>query len=162
MFCTQTPDGMPQLCLGADGATTSFMEIVKLKRGGKRKSGSDQAIMKAYLTYHSKCFRREGGKDVNGAYVENEIIAAVAKQNGIIIQVAERRLEKLQFLTPQGTFMRIDEAEVEQTPFFLWCTGGHYQAIVRLCDVEVISTALSQASFKEGNVLSCDDIRTPQ
>jgi hypothetical protein len=97
---------------------------------------------------------------VNGAYVENEMIAAVAKQNGIIIKVALYSFEHLQILTPQGTFMRFDDEEVERSPFFLWCTGGHYQAIVRLSDVEVLDTALSKKSFTEANVLSCDDIRT--
>jgi hypothetical protein len=131
-----------------------------MKRHGKPKIGSDNAIMKAYITYRSKCFRKEGGKLVNGAYVENEMIAAVAKQNGIIIKVAARSFEHLQVLTPQGTFRRFDDEEVEQSPFFLWCTGGHYQAIVRLSDVEVLDTALSKVSFTEGTVLSCDDIRT--
>ena len=131
---------------------------MKGKRRGKK--GLDDAIMKAYIAYHSKCFRKEGGKQVNGTYVENEMIAAVAKQNGIIIKVAERRLEQLHVLTPQGTFMRLDEDEVEKSPFFLWCTGGHYQAIVRLSDVEALDTALLKVNFTERNVLSCADIST--
>ena len=130
------------------------------RKAASPKNLSDNIIVKNYIKYHSQCARNKDGKLVNGAYVENEMIAAVAKQNGIIIKVAARSFEHLQVLTPQGTFRRFDDEEVEQSPFFLWCTGGHYQAIVRLSDVEVLDTALSTYNFKQSNVLSCVDIRT--
>lgn len=157
--CTQAPEGRPHMCLGTDNETMSFLDMVKMKRKIVKK-GSDDAIMKAYIAYHSKCSRRQNGKLVNGAYVENEMIAAVAKQTGIIIKVAAHSVALLQIITPQGTYMQSDDHEAQASPFFLWCNGGHYQAIVPLSNLEVVNTALTKFSFIEGNALLCDDIRT--
>jgi hypothetical protein len=137
----------------------SFLEVVKNKTG-KAKKGTDATILKNYVTYHSKCARNEKGKKMNGAFVENEIIAVVAHQNNIIINVAEHMVSNLQVITPDATFMRFDAPNVEASPFLLWCNGGHYQAIVPLASMEVLSTALTQESFKIGNVLRSEDFRT--
>jgi hypothetical protein len=126
----------------------------------QKKKGTDDAILKQYITYHSLSSRMRSGKQTNGAYVENEIIAAVAMQNNIIIKVAAISSEQLQVLTPTGTFSRLDADDVQRSPFMLWCNGGHYQAIVPLSHVEVLDTALSTFRFISGNMLSCKDIRT--
>ena len=137
----------------------SFLEVVKMKTG-KPKRGTDATIIKNYVAYHSKCARIEQGRRVNGAFVENEIIAVVARQNNIIINVAEHMVSNFQVITPDATFMKFDAPNLESSPFLLWCNGGHYQAIVPLASMEVLSTALTQESFKIGNVLQSEDFRT--
>ena len=151
----QSADGQPELCLGSDGVTHSFLNFLASRRKGKI-----EAALKAYVAYNSNCARTTVGKRRNGAYVENEMIAAVAWQNGIIIIVAERMLSNLQVITSDGTFLPWDGDRAQSSPFFLWCTGGHYQAIVPLRNLEVLDTALSKPSFIDSNVLSCDDICT--
>ena len=96
---------------------------------------------------------------VSGAYVENEMITAVAHQNNLIINVAHALQPEMQVITPDGSFINFDDRRAEQSPFFLWCTGGHYQAILKLQDVEVVSSALSAPGFIHGNVLNYDKIR---
>lgn len=137
----------------------SFLEVVRMK-SGKAKKGTDAAILRNYVAYHSKCARIENGRKVNGAYVENEMIAVAARQNNITIVLAERLLPNLQVITPDATFIPFDAPNVESSPFLLWCNGGHYQAIVPLSNMEVLSTALTKESFKLGNVLRSEDFRT--
>ena len=99
---------------------------------------------------------------VSGAYVENEMITAVAHQNNLIINVAHALQPEMQVITPDGSFINFDDRRAEQSPFFLWCTGGHYQAILKLQDVEVLSSALLAPRYTLGQVLNSEDIRTPQ
>jgi hypothetical protein len=135
------------------------MECIRNKNR-RRKTGSDEQLLKRFVDYAQKCRRRVSGKWVNGAYVENEIIASVAHQNNIIISVAERMTAGLQVITPDGRYMALDDDNAQSSPFFLWCTGGHYQALVRLQDIQVLESALSNNSFIEGNLLNKEDIRT--
>ncbi len=120
---------------------------------------SDNAKLKSYVAYHRQCCRQENGRLVNGAYVENEMICAVSHQNNLIINVAHALQPEMQVITPDGSYMRFDDVRAERSPFFLWCTGGHYQAILKLQDVEVVSSALSAPGFIHGNVLNSDKIR---
>lgn len=99
---------------------------------------------------------------MSGAYVENEIICAVAHQNDIIITVAQALQPELQVVTPDGSFMSFHDDGADRTPFFLYCTGGHYQALLKIQDFEVLSSALSSLPYINGNVLNADDIRIPQ
>jgi hypothetical protein len=138
------------------------VEIIRGKQGKQGKNLSDAAKIKNYVAYHRKCARQENGRRVFGAYVENEMICAVAHQNNIIIAVASALQPEFQVITANGSFLRFDDEQAEQTPFFLWCTGGHYQAIVKLQDVEVRSSALSAPGFLLGNFLQSVDIRKPQ
>ena len=152
---------MPRVGLGSDGATWSFMECIR----GKTKRGShlsDDAKMKNYVAYNRKCRRLEKNCWTNGAYVENEIICAVAHQHNITIIVAEQALPELHAISPNGSFIDFDDDRAEESPFFLWCTGGHYQALLKIQDFEVLSSALSASSYIHGNVLNADDIRIPQ
>lgn len=123
---------------------------------------SDEKKLKNYVTYHRKCSRQEKGGKVSGAYVENEIICAVAHQNDIIITVAQALQPELQVVTPDGSFMSFHDDAADRTPFFLYCTGGHYQALLKIQDFEVLSSALSSLPYINGNVLNADDIRIPQ
>jgi hypothetical protein len=123
---------------------------------------SDEAKLKNYVAYNRKCHRKENRRWINGAYVENEMIWAVAHQHNIIINVAQAHQPELQVITPDGSFIRFDDDRAEQSPFFLWCTGGHYQALVKIFEFEVRSSALSAPPYIHGNVLNSDDIRMPQ
>jgi hypothetical protein len=152
---------VPRVGLGSDNATWSFMEFIrgKYKRASKL---SDEAKLTNYVNYHRKCRRMEKNRWINGAYVENEMICAVAHQHNIVINVAQQAQPELHVITPDGSFMRFDDHRAEQSPFFLWCTGGHYQALVKIRDFEVLSSALSAPPYIHGNVLNSADIRIPQ
>ena len=152
---------MPRVGLGSDNATWSFMEFIrgKYKRASKL---SDEAKLTNYVNYHRKCRRIENNRWINGAYVENEMICAVAHQHNITIIVAEQALPELHAISPNGSFIDFEDDRAEESPFFLWCTGGHYQALLKIQDFEVLSSALSASSYIHGNVLNADDIRIPQ
>jgi hypothetical protein len=144
----------------------SFMELIQNKTPSARKGKvDDEKKLKQFVAYHRKSFRQEGTAGnrrwVNGTFVENEMIWAVAHQNGIIINVAQASQPEIQVITPDGTFVRMDDERAESSPFFIWCTGEHYQALIKLQDVEVLSSALEKDSYVFGNVLQCDEIRIP-
>jgi hypothetical protein len=154
----QVPHNLPLVPLSADGATWSFLECIKSKSSrGQRLS--DATKLKNYVAYHRQSCRQAAGKLVYGAYVENEMICAVSHQNNLIINVAHAFQPELAVITPDGSFIRFDDDRAERSPFFLWCTGGHYQAILKLEDVEVLSSALRAPAFLLGNVLNSDVIR---
>ena len=153
---------MPVLGLGADNVTWSFMELIRSKRGGRGKRLSDAKKLVNYVAYNRNSYRKEKGQYINGAYVENEMICAVAHQNNLIINVAHATQPEVQVVTPYGSFIRFSDERAEGSPFFLWCTGGHYQALVKIRDFEVLSSALSAPQYLNGNVLTPDDIRISQ
>jgi hypothetical protein len=138
------------------------MELIRSKRGGRGKRLSDAEKLNNYVAYNRNSYRKEKGQYINGAYVENEMICAVAHQNSLIINVAHATQPEVQVVTPDGSFISYRDERAEGSPFFLWCTGGHYQAILKLQDVEVLSSALLASGFILGHVLKSDDIRTPQ
>ena len=137
------------------------MDIIRSK-GKKGERLSDAKKLKNFVAYHRQSYRKEKGLGINGAYVENEMICAVAHQNNVIISVAQADQPELQVYTPDGSFIGFSDAGAEGSPFFLWCTGGHYQALVKIFEFEVRSSALSAPPYIHGNVLNSDDIRMPQ
>jgi hypothetical protein len=144
--------------LAADGATWPFMECIKSKSDrGKRLT--DAVKLKNYVAYHRQSCRQANGKKVYGAYVENEMICAVSHQNNLLINVAQATQPEMQVYTPDASFIKFNDVRAERSPFVLWCTGGHYQAILKLQDVEVLSSALSAPPFLLGNVLDSNVIR---
>ena len=54
--------------------------------------------------------------------------------------------------------MRISDPEALRSPFHLWCTGGHYQAIVPLGKVAIRRQAASSLAFKDSNTLNRTDV----
>ena len=157
-LCIQVPNNLPLVPLAADGATWPFMECIKSKSDrGKRLT--DAVKLKNYVAYHRQSCRQANGKKVYGAYVENEMICAVSHQNNLLINVAQATQPEMQVYTPDASFIKFNDVRAEQSPFVLWCTGGHYQAILKLQDVEVLSSALSAPPFLLGNVLDSNVIR---
>jgi len=153
---------LPVLGLGADNVTWSFITLIRSKKGARGERLSDAKKLSNYVAYNRNSYRKENGRNINGAYVENEMICAVAHQNNLIINVAHATQPEVQVVTPYGSFIRFSDERAEGSPFFLWCTGGHYQAILKLQDVEVLSSALLAPGYIHGHVLKSDDIRTPQ
>lgn len=137
------------------------MDLIRSK-GKKGERLNDAKKLKNFVAYHRQSYRNQKGVGINGAYVENEMICAVAHQNNVIISVAQAAQPELQVYTPDGSFIGFSDAGAEGSPFFLWCTDGHYQAILKLQDVEVLSSALLAPRYTLGQVLNSEDIRTPQ
>jgi hypothetical protein len=134
------------------------MECIKSK-SNRGQHLSDATKLKNYVAYHKQSCRLANGKLVYGAYVENEMICAAAQQNNLIINVAQAIQPEMQVYTPDGSYIKFDDVRAEQSPFVLWCTGGHYQAVLKLQDVEVLSSALHAPRFTLGNVLDAGAIR---
>jgi hypothetical protein len=137
------------------------MEFIRGKHSSKGKHVSDAVKLKNFVAYHRQCRRQEHRRWVNGAYVENEMIWAVADQNRIIINVAHASQPRIAVHAAKGEYVPFHSGEAQDSPFFLWCTGGHYQALVCLADVEVLPGSLLKRSFIDGNVLRPDDLRIP-
>jgi hypothetical protein len=157
----QEENGLPLMCLGDDNATVSFMDFINMKRTHDRRRAQqkDSLTLRNYVQSHRLSCRKVNGKLTSGTYVENEIIAAVCHQNDIIICVAHRTLSQMQVFTPNGIYMHFSEEGAVRSPFFLWCTGSHYQALVKLCDYEVLSTALELPAFKNSRILDATHFR---
>ncbi len=126
-------------------------------------SAEDFRTLRTFVSYHRQCHRQQGKgftrKWVSGAYVQEPMLWAVAHQNGIIINVAHANQPQMQVITTNGSFIKFDDSRAELSPFVIWCTGGHYQALVNLADVEVTTSALQSRPFIESNVLTPNDIR---
>ncbi len=67
---------------------------------------SDAQKLRNYVAYNKNSYRKENGRNINGAYVENEMICAVAHQNNLIINVAHATQPEVQVVTPDGSFIR--------------------------------------------------------
>jgi hypothetical protein len=114
----------------------------------------DDATLSNYVKYHRLSHRKVGRKWMNGAFVENEIIAAVAHQNDIVITIAQCTTAGLHVFTPNAEHMDFVDEDAQASPFFLWCTGGHYQAFVKVSDFEILATALELPAFKSSRLLN--------
>lgn len=86
-------------------------------------------------------------------------VCAVAQQNNIVICVAHCGIDKFQVFTPRGDFMDCSDENAVASPFFLWCTGGHYQAIVKVSDFEILASAFESQPFKTSRLLDKNHFR---
>ncbi len=165
---------MPLVGLGEDeygqDLQWPFIEAIRPKdsrakssRASGRPDEEQLRTLKPFVAYHRQCHRRQGQgatrKWVSGAFVQEPMIWAVAHQNGIIINVAHATQPEMQVITTNGSFIKFNDSRAELSPFVIWCTGGHYQALVNLADVEVRTSALQSRPFIESNVLTPNDIR---
>lgn len=151
--------GRPRMCVDSNcGNEVTFIDYIRMKRGGT-KPQSDDATLRNYVQYHKQSYRKVRGKWTNGVYVENEIISAVSFQNDIVIIVAGLLYPGLNVITPNGSYMTCDEEDAAASPFFLWCTGGHYQAFVKISDFEVLATSVASSAFQTSRLLHAKDFR---
>jgi hypothetical protein len=143
-------------------STMTFLDYlkVKYKHSGKGSKVSNAARLNNYVGYHKKCSRRERGQTVNGAFVENEILAAVSLQYNIIINVAHVHFPGLCVSSPDGvSAVQYDDERAQSSPFLLFCNGGHYQAIIPIQEIEILDSAAASAAFQESNLLHSKDVR---
>ena len=133
--------------------SASFMEMINRKPKGSVKPQSDSVILRYYIASHKKSKTPK----CSGTYVLEEIVQAVAFQNDITIVVADRTTPRYHVVMPTGGYADIDDATAVDTPFFLWCTGGHYQAFVKIDQFEILSTAFERTAFKESCLLYAKD-----
>ena len=54
--------------------------------------------------------------------------------------------------------MHFSHPDAIQSPFHLWCTGGHYQAVIPLVKVKIRKTAAQSHAFRESIVLDKKDV----
>lgn len=151
LVCEELTNRQP--CLG----TMDFVAFLRSKKS--RGKQNDEAVLRSFIQYHKKCFRKEKGIQVNGAFVENEIIAAVAQQFGLFINVAHYSSGEIHVVTPDGSETLYSTDAAHSSPFFLWCTGAHYQAIVSLQHVEVRESALNSHRFRVSDSVDAKDVR---
>ena len=105
-----------------------------------------------------------------GEYVENEVIAAFAHFVGYPVVVHNIWEEHIHVLLPAALQEQCDippslmnhteheNDDIRSTPFVLWCTGNHYQAVVPKQNVRIATKALTSFRYKNSNVIGSKDV----
>jgi hypothetical protein len=133
----------------------TFLDRIVSKRATDEAQSQEDA-----LRYFIRSHRQSETPNKSGTYVENEMIHAVAFQNDITILVAHPTTPGFQVILPNGSAnARPDDRAAVDSPFFLWCTGGHYQAFVKIHEFEVLSTALQTFPFINSSLLQAAHFR---
>ena len=133
----------------------TFLDWIVSKRATDEPQSPEDA-----LRYFIRSHKQSETPKKSGTYVENEMIHAVAFQNDITILVAHPTTPGFQVILPNGSAnARPDDRAAVDSPFFLWCTGGHYQAFVKIHEFEVLSTALQTFPFINSSLLQAAHFR---
>jgi hypothetical protein len=142
-------------------AVLPIVEVLKARTSSKART--DAAIVKSFATAHARVH----------TFVEGEMICAFAHfaqrpvlvtnlQNTGMCCTSARARTLILFtgvhIYSAGAPMGISAPEAIDTPFHIWCTGGHYQAIVPLTRVYISRTAAESFAFKESNTLNRTDV----
>jgi hypothetical protein len=152
----KTEDGRPILLYDpALNTKITFLDRIVSKRVNDGPQSPEDT-----LSYFIRSHKQSETPNRSGTYVENEMIHAVAFQNDITILVAHPTVPGFQVILPNGSAnARPDDRAAVDSPFFLWCTGGHYQAFVKIHEFEVLSTALQTFPFIESSLLQAAHFR---
>ena len=152
----KTEDGRPILLYDpALNTKITFLDRIVSKRVNDEPQSPEDT-----LSYFIRSHKQSETPNRSGTYVENEMIHAVAFQNDITILVAHPTVPGFQVILPNGSAnARPDDRAAVDSPFFLWCTGGHYQAFVKIHEFEVLSTALQTFPFIESSLLQAEHFR---
>ena len=133
----------------------TFLEFIYMKRVNAEPRTQEETL-RNFIRSH----KQSQTPKKSGTYVEREMIHAVAFQNDITILVADRTTPRFQVILPNGDVnARCDERPAVDSPFFLWCTGEHYQAFVKIDEFEVLSTALQNFAFRKSSLLQAEHFR---
>ena len=149
-------NNLPQMVLSHESSTSASMPFCEyLRMKGRGSQVLDQELLRAFAGRQKRSYTR----GANGAYVENEIIAVVSQQAGIVITVADSSTEGLHVFSPDSQYLHCSHVHALASPFFLWCTGSHYQAFVKPSDCELLPSALTKRSYKYFHSLEARDFR---
>jgi len=149
-------NNLPQMVLSHESSTSASMPFCEyLRMKGRGSQVLDQELLRAFAGRQKRSYTR----GANGAYVENEIIAVVSQQAGIVITVAHSSTEGLHVFSPDSQYLHCSHVHALASPFFLWCTGSHYQAFVKPSDCELLPSALTKRSFIYSHSLEARDFR---
>ena len=111
-----------------DGSATASVSILELLRGRtSSKNRADQAIVNSFATANAR----------PGVYVEGEIIQSFAHFCRMPVIVTHQQNTGVHIVSPDGRPMRFSDTRVVNSPFHIYCTGGHYQAVVPLAKVQI-------------------------
>lgn len=149
-------NNLPQMVLSHESSTSASMPFCEyLRMKGRGSQVLDQELLRAFAVRQKRSYTR----GANGAYVENEIIAVVSQQAGIVITVADSSTEGLHVFSPDSQYLHCSHVHALASPFFLWCTGSHYQAFVKPSDCELLPSALTKRSYIYFHSLEARDFR---
>ena len=149
-------NNLPQMILSHESSTSASMPFCEyLRMKGRGSQVLDQELLRAFAGRQKRSYTR----GANGAYVENEIIAVVSQQAGIVITVADSSTEGLHVFSPDSQYLHCSHVHALASPFFLWCTGSHYQAFVKPSDCELLPSALTKRSYIYSHSLEARDFR---
>ena len=149
-------NNLPQMVLSHESSTSASMPFCEyLRMKGRGSQVLDQELLRAFAGRQKRSYTR----GANGAYVENEIIAVVSQQAGIVITVADSSTEGLHVFSPDSQYLHCSHVHALASPFFLWCTGSHYQAFVKPSDCELLPSALTKRSYIYFHSLEARDFR---
>ena len=111
-----------------DGSETHSVAIVELLRGRtSSKNRADQAIVNSFATANAR----------QGVFVEGEIVQSFAHFCRMPVIVTHRQSTGVHIVSPDGRPMRLSDPGVVNSPFHIYCTDGHYQAVVPLAKVQI-------------------------
>jgi hypothetical protein len=111
-----------------DGSETHSVPIVELLRGRtSNKNRADQAIVNSFATANAR----------QGVFVEGEIVQSFAHFCRMPVIVTHRQSTGVHIVSPDGRPMRLSDPRVVNSPFHIYCTDGHYQAVVPLAKVQI-------------------------
>jgi hypothetical protein len=147
-----------KLVISADGESITFPENVR----HKYKAKTDLAVIKSFCASQAVHAHRVRGKLISGRYVEDDVILAFAHYAKMPVAILFWERSSPHAFSCDGSILTCeDQAEffALETPFKLWCNGGHYQAMVPLDSVTVRREALLSQSYVQGGYLHKKDVK---
>jgi hypothetical protein len=138
---------------GAHGSI-DFFDILLAKTSSRNRQPG--AIVASFTRAHQRSARR--GK--NGTYVETEMLCAFAQFAKVPLLVTNYNVDGVLVYSPTGEPMHITDPAAARSPLHLWCTGGHYQALVPLDKVQLKRGAVQSDVYKLCHVVECKDVRS--
>ena len=147
-----------KLVIDTNGESITFAENVR----HKYKAKTDLAVIKSFCASQAVCARRVRGKLISGRFVEDDIILAFAHYSKMPVALLYWERSGPHAFSCDGSVLTCeDQAEFFslETPFKLWCNGGHYQAMVPLDSVMVRREALLSESYVQGGYLHKKDVK---
>ena len=140
-----------QLKVPAGDVTVDMIAILRARPSGAR-TRTDQQCVDAFVKAHTLSARLSAtGKKTPGTYVENEVICAFT-------HLVERPVVVTSYNADGPIVFAFDSMDARVSPYHVWCTGGHYQAILPLQGISVRASVVNEFAFTQSNVLQCGDV----
>ena len=136
-------------------ASMPFVDMLAARSSSPDRPAQD--IVASFIKLH----KLSATKKRNGTYVECEMICAFAQFARKPVVVTNYNSDGVHVWSPDGRPMPVTHPEAASTPFHVWCSGGHYQALVSLSQVQLRSGALASHAYQQSHSVTKDMVRRP-